>query len=284
MNELKWIDYLRKKVRPAKDLLVGIGDDCAVIKVGSQKLLLKSDLFVEGVHFNRKKINFENIGKRAVARVLSDFAACGGEPKFIGLSLGVPRGLDKRYLKQILNGILKLSKQYKFSLVGGDTSSSEQLILDVWGVGSCKKPILRSGAKVGDYIFITGKLGKRPFNEPFTPRIKESQYLVKNFKVNSMIDISDGFILDLYQVLKLSKRGAILDKKNIPFTKGEEDLYRGEDYELIFTIDKIEIEKKLNSLKKKFYCVGRIVSKASGYKIKDNNKISKVQVKGYNHL
>lgn len=284
MNELKWIDYLRKKVRPAKDLLVGIGDDCAVIKVGSQKLLLKSDLFIEGVHFNRKKINFENIGKRAVARVLSDFAACGGEPKFIGVSLGVPRGLDKRYLKQILNGILKLSKQYKFSLVGGDTSSSEQLILDVWGVGSCKKPILRSGAKVGDYIFITGKLGKRPFNEPFTPRIKESQYLVKNFKVNSMIDISDGFILDLYQVLKLSKKGAILDKKNIPFTKGEEDFYRGEDYELIFTIDKIEIEKKLNSLKKKFYCVGRIVSKASGYKIKDNNKISKVQVKGYNHL
>lgn len=282
MNELAWIDYLRKKVKPAKDLLVGIGDDCAVIKVGSKKLLLKSDLFVEGVHFNRGKISFEDIGKRAVLRVLSDFAACGGKPKFIGVSLGVPRGLDKRYLKQILNGILKLSKQYKFSLVGGDTSSSEQLILDVWGVGSCRKPILRSGAKVGDYIFVTGKLGKRPFNKPFTPRISESKYLVKNFKVNSMIDISDGFILDLYRILKLSKKGAILDKKNISLTKGERDLYRGEDYELIFTIDKGE--KKLNSLKKKFHWVGKIVSKASGYKIKDNNKISKVEVKGYTHL
>ena len=282
MHELKWIDYLRGKVRPAKDLLVGIGDDCAVIKAGSQKLLLKSDLFIDGVHFNRRKISFENIGKRAVSRVLSDFAACGGEPKFIGVSLGAPRGLDKRYLKQILKGILKLSKEYKFSLVGGDTSSSEQLILDVWGVGSCKKPILRSGAKVGDYIFITSKLGKRAFNKPFTPRIRESQYLVKHFKVNSMIDISDGFILDLYRVLKLSKKGAILDKKDIPFARGEEDLYRGEDYELIFTIDRNE--KKLNSLKKKFYCVGRIVSKASGYKIKDNNKISRVRVKGYTHL
>ncbi len=282
MNELIWIDYLRKKVRPAKGLLVGIGDDCAVIKAGSQKLLLKSDLFIDRVHFNRRKISFENIGKRAVARVLSDFAACGGEPKFIGVSLGVPRGLDKRYLKQTLNGILKLSKEYKFSLVGGDTSGSEQLILDVWGVGSCKKPILRSGAKVGDYIFITSKLGKRPFNRPFTPRIRESQYLVKNFKVNSMIDISDGFILDLYRVLKLSKKGAILDKKNIPLAGGDEDLYRGEDYELIFTIDKKE--KKLNSLKKKFYCVGRVLSAKSGYKIKDNNKISKVQVKGYTHL
>jgi len=290
MNELKWIDYLRKKVKPARNLLVGIGDDCAVIKAGSQKLLLKSDLFIDGVHFNRKKISFEDIGKRAVARVLSDFAACGGEPKFIGVSLGAPRGLDKKYLKQILNGILKLAKKYKFSLVGGDTSSSEQLILDVWGVGSCRKPILRSGAKVGDYIFISSKLGKRPFNRPFTPRLKESQYLIKNFKVNSMIDISDGFILDLYRVLRLSKKGAILDKKDIPLISkgtaspagGEEDLYRGEDYELIFTIGKGE--KKLNFLKKKFYCVGRIVSKASGYKMKDNNKISKVQVKGYTHL
>jgi len=282
MNELKWIEYLRKKVKAGKDLLVGIGDDCAVIKAGSQKLLLKSDLFIDRVHFNRGKISFENIGKRAVARVLSDFAACGGEPKFIGVSLGIPRGLDKRYLKQILNGILKLSKEYKFLLVGGDTSGSEQLVLDVWGVGSCRKPILRSGAKVGDYIFITSKLGKKPFNKPFTPRIKESQYLVKNFKVNSMIDISDGFILDLYRVLKLSKKGAILDKKDIPLTRADVDLYRGEDYELIFTIDKNE--KKLNFLKKKFYLVGRIVSKASGYKIKDNNKISKVQIKGYTHL
>ena len=123
MHELDWIDYLRKKVNPAKDLLVGIGDDCAVIKAGSQKLLLKSDLFIDGVHFSRKKISFENIGKRAVARVLSDFAACGGVPKFIGVSLASPRGLDKRYLKQILKGILKLSQEYKFSLVGGDTST-----------------------------------------------------------------------------------------------------------------------------------------------------------------
>jgi len=282
MNEIKWIDYLSNRVGAAKDLLVGIGDDCAVIKVGSKKLLLKSDLSIDRVHFNRKKISFENIGKRAVARVLSDFAACGGKPKFIGVSLGAPRGLDKRYLKQILKGILKLSKQYKFSLVGGDTSSSDQLILDVWGVGSCKKPILRSGAKTGDYIFITEKLGKRSFNKSFVPRLKESQYLVKNFKVNSMIDISDGFILDLYRVLRLSKKGALLDKKSIPLTNGDKDLYRGEDYELIFTIDKNE--NKIDSLRSKFHCVGKVVSKTSGYKIKDNNKISKVEVKGYTHL
>ncbi|MCK4912144.1 MAG: thiamine-monophosphate kinase [Candidatus Omnitrophica bacterium] len=283
MNELAWIDYLRGKVKPAKDLLVGIGDDCAVIKAGNQKLLLKSDLFIDQVHFSRGKISFENIGKRAVARVLSDFAACGGKPKFIGVSLGAPKGLGEKYLKQILNGILKSSKQYKFSLVGGDTSNSKQLILDVWGVGSCKKPILRSGAKIGDYIFITSKLGQRPFNQPFTPRLEESQYLVKGFKVNSMIDISDGFILDLYRILKLSKKGAILDKKSIPTTKGAGDFYRGEDYELIFTIDRGETEKNINCLKKKFHCVGKVSSVAAGYKFRDNNKISKIEVKGYTH-
>ncbi len=282
MDELQWVDYLRKKVKSSKDVLTGIGDDCAVAKIGKEKILLKSDLFIEGVHFKLKNISFENIGKRAVARVLSDFAACAGIPKFIGVSLGSPRGLDKRYLKQILNGILKLAKKYKFSLVGGDTSSSDQLILDIWGVGSCLKPILRSGAKVGDYIFITGKLGKRPFNKPFEPRIKQSQYLVKNFKLNSMIDISDGFIIDLYRILKLSKKGAVIDKESIPLTKGERDLYRGEDYELIFTVDKRE--KKLNFLKDEFYCIGKITPKALGYKIKDKNKLSGVKIKGYSHF
>ena len=282
MDELQWVDYLRKKVKPGEGLIMGIGDDCAVVRGGKEKLLLKSDLFIEGVHFKLKNISFEDIGKRAVARVLSDFAACGGVAKFIGVSLGSPRGLDKRYLKQILNGILKLAKKYKFSLVGGDTSHSEQLILDVWGVGSCRKPILRSGAKAGDYIFITGKLGKRPFDKPFEPRIKEAQYLVKNFKLNSMIDISDGFIVDLYRILKLSKKGAVIDKENIPITKDESDLYRGEDYELIFTVDKKE--KKLNFLSDKFYCIGRITTKASGYKMKDKGKLSGVKIKGYSHF
>ncbi len=282
MNELQWIDYLRRKAKLAKNLAVGIGDDCAVVKVAKENLLLKSDLFIEGVHFKLKNISFENIGRRATARVLSDFAACGGVPKFIGVSLGASRGLDKRYLKQILRGVLKLAKKYKFSLVGGDTCTSDQLILDVWGIGNCRKPILRSTAKVGDYIFVTNRLGTRPFNKPFEPRIKEAQYLVKNFKVNSMIDISDGLILDLYRILKLSKKGAVIEREALPLTRGVNDLYRGEDYELIFTVDKREL--KINLLRSKFYCIGRITPKNSGYKLKDKGKLSRVKVKGYSQF
>ena len=136
-----------------------------------------------------------------------------------------------------------------FSLIGGDTSRARNLFLDVWGVGYARKCILRKTAREGDYIFVTGKLGDREFEEPFIPRIKEARYLVNNFKVNAMIDISDGFIIDLYRILKESSKGAVLQFEDIP-CNSRSDLYRGEDYELIFTVDKNDphIEKLKNCL------------------------------------
>jgi thiamine-monophosphate kinase len=282
LRELEWVDFLKQKVKIGRDVIVGIGDDCAFVKIGSQNLLLKSDLFVENVHFSLKEINFKTIGMRAVARVLSDFAACGGVPKFIGVSAGLPAYIKERQLIKILAGILHYSKKYKFSLIGGDTGRSSKLFLDIWGVGTCKKFIKRSTAKVGDHIFITGKLGERKFSESFVPRLKASQYLVNNFKVSAMIDISDGFILDLYRILKESKKGALLFKENIPVTRGELDYYRGEDYELIFTVP--GDEPRLDYLKKKFYCVGTIKSRAFGYKMQINSKVYKIEPRGYLHF
>ena len=282
MNELDWVEFLRKKAGKGKGVLAGIGDDCALVQVGGEKFLLKSDLFIEDIHFKLNEMNFKDIGKRAVARVLSDFSACGGVPKFIGVSVGFPGYVIKKDLKDVFDGILEFSKKYKFSIVGGDTSKSEKLFLDVWGVGVCEKCILRSTAKIGDYIFLTGKLGQREFNSPFEPRIKESQNLIKKYKINSMIDISDGFIIDLYRILKVSNKGAILYSESIPCTAGESDLYRGEDYELIFTVDKTE--KKIDLLKKNFYFVGKITSSEQGFVMKEGNVVKKVKVRGYSHL
>lgn len=278
-KEIAWVDYLKKSVKLRDEVLVGIGDDCALVKPPRSNLLLKSDLFIEGIHFKKGAIDYKTIGMRAVARVLSDFAACGGLPKFIGVSAGLPPSLKVGQLRRIVQGILSLSKKYKFSLVGGDTSRASRLFLDVWGVGEAKKCILRSTAKTGDCIFITAPLGKRKFNRPFKPRIEEAQFLVRNFKVNAMIDISDGFALDLYRILKESKKGALLYYHNIPLTKGEGDLYRGEDYELIFTVDKRE--KRLGLLEKKFYRVGTIMPQSFGYKIEKNKAIRPLTVKGY---
>lgn len=281
-NELDWIDFLKKKTPKSREVLTGIGDDCALVKTPGKNILLKSDLFIEGVHFRKKNSKLSIIALRAVSRVLSDFAACAGLPKFIGISIGIPKYLKPRQLKEILNEIISLGRKYGFSLVGGDTACSSKLFFDVWGVGLSDKFISRGSAKIGDYIFLTGKLGRNKFNEKFTPRIKESQYLVSNFKINSMIDISDGFILDLYRLLKESKKGALIHKNNVPVTHGKNDFYRGEDYELIFTVDKNE--KRLNLLKSKFYFIGTIESSKFGYKIDENNKLSEISITGYTHF
>ncbi|MDP2923464.1 MAG: thiamine-phosphate kinase [Candidatus Omnitrophota bacterium] len=292
LKELEWVDFLKEKVKKGKDVLVGIGDDCALVKIGKENVLLKSDLFIEGVHFpaiggsafggKQKKISFKTIGMRAVARVLSDFAACGGIPKFIGVSAGVPSHIKEKQLIRILAGILYYGKKYNFSLVGGDTAKSSKLFLDIWGIATAKKFIKRSSARVGDYIFITGRLGMRKFCDAFEPRIEIAQYLIRNFKINAMIDISDGFILDLYRILKESKKGAIVYKENIPVTKGELDFYRGEDYELIFTVD--QNESRIEHLKKKFYHVGVIKSRNFGYKMQIDSRVYKIEPKGYLHF
>ncbi len=271
MKELAWIDHLRRRVPRGKDVLVPIGDDCAVVRSPQGKVLLKSDLFVEDVHFKRGRISARTIGMRAVGRVLSDFAACGGRPRFLGVSLGKGRA-SAAVLKQILAGVLAMARRYRFALVGGDTCRSDKLFLDVWGVGEAKKPVLRSGAQVGDYIFITGPLGRRPFYQPFTPRLAEAQYLVKNFKISAMIDISDGFALDLFRLLTASRKGAIVSLRD------DQNLYRGEDYELIFTVS--AGEKKLLQLRRRFVEAGRITAKAGGYRFSNGQPVI---ARGYTH-
>lgn len=287
-DELAWVEFLQKVVPLNKNVKVGIGDDCAVVNFRKPQVVLKSDLFIEGVHFPSfklkriKNIDFKVIGMRAVGRVLSDFAAIGAKPDCIGISLGMPKYISLNNLKNILSGILEYSKKYTFSFVGGDTSRAAHLFLDVWGVGSLiKKEILRKNAKTGDYIFLTGMLGKTDFSAPIIPRLKESKYLINNFKINAMIDISDGFFLDLGRILQASGQGALVDRERIPCFCGNADLSRGEDYELIFTVDKNEplIEK----LKERFFLVGRITEKRDGYKLKNKNKIKDIKLKGYLH-
>ncbi|MBN3040178.1 MAG: thiamine-monophosphate kinase [Candidatus Omnitrophica bacterium] len=281
-DELAWIDYLKSKVKTDKSVLTGIGDDCAVVSIGKEKFLLKSDMFIEGVHFELKKTTFLNIGKRAVARVLSDFAACAGLPIYIGASVAGPCRQDCKYLKEILAGMLFMAKKYKFSFIGGDTARAKKFFIDIWGMAKTEKPVLRSGAKTGDLIFITGRLGKRDFHRSFEPRIKEARFLTRNFKINSMIDISDGLIIDLYRLAKASRKGALVLLDKVPVTKSPADLYRGEDYELIFTVDKRE--KRLQKLKELFYPIGEITAKNRGYKAKTYKSLSKIKVKGYRHF
>ncbi len=281
-NELEWIEYLRKRTRKSKSIFFGIGDDCAVIRQRGEWYLVTSDLFIEDVHFKLEEISFLNIGKRAVARAISDIAACGGVPAFVVVSAGIPLYVTTRQMKQVMRGIEEMAMLSGAHIVGGDTAKTERFFLDVWVMGKAKNPVLRSRAKTGDYIFVTGKIGKLPFNKPFMPKLKEATYLAENFKINAMIDVSDGFIIDLYRILELSKKGALLYKDKIPVVSSPKDMYRGEDYELIFTVDRDE--SRIKVLKEKFYWVGYITDKRSGYYFDSKGKKERVNVTGFLHF
>lgn len=281
MNELTWIKFLKKSVPKRKNIITAIGDDCAVIDNKDNYLLLTSDLFIENVHFKLNKVNFTELGKRAAARALSDIVACAGVPKFLAVSVGFPPHINFRNLKSIFSGIKQYCRRYKVNIIGGDTSLSTSLFMDIWAMGITKKYILRSTAKIGDYIFVTGQLGRLKFNEVFDLRVKEIQRLTRTFKVNSMIDISDGFVLDLFRILRMSNKGALIYGDQLPLTKDINDIFRGEDYEIIFTVDKSE---KITFLRKKYFLVGEIRESKFGYKIKFGERVRDVEIKGYTHF
>lgn len=282
MKELAWIDILKKKVKKGEGVIAGIGDDCACLRLGAKQYLLKSDLYIEGIHFRRRTTSFKTIGMRAVGRVLSDFAACGGSPLYLGISVGLPGSVTIRHLAAMLEGVMTMSRQYGFSLIGGDTSRSKTLFLDVWGLGQARRYLSRGSAKEGDSLFLSGRLGARPFHRPFQPRIREARYLAAHFRINAMMDVSDGLFIDLWRLLQESKKGALLYGGQIPVTKGKSDFCRGEDYELLFSVDKRE--KNISLLKKKFYYIGKITAPGFGYRIREGSRIKPVPVKGYTHF
>jgi thiamine-monophosphate kinase len=292
LGEFALIDKFRKMGLYDSGVVVGSGDDCAVLKFNRKFYQLYTcDMIVEGVDFTSKD-KPELIGRKALAVSLSDIAACGGVPRYAVVSMGLPR----KYLgkaQKIAKGLFKLAKAYKVNIVGGDLSRSDRLTIDVsvLGVVEKNKLVLRNGAKPGDIIFITGFLGRSILGKhlKFTPRIKEARFLVHNFKISSMIDISDGLAQDLGHILKASNAGARIYKKSLPVSaqarKIEDALYGGEEFELLFTLPRSQCRKlafKKNSL---FKPIGEIVNKRRGLRLVDGkNREIKLALKGWRHF
>ncbi len=223
-------------------LSTGVGDDCAVLRVAGRDLLFKTDIVVENAHFDHRTPP-RLIGRKALARALSDIAAMGGTPLAAVVTLGIPVGESPRRLAAIYRGLESVARQHGVALVGGETTRAAQLFLNIALLGECRDsaPVLRSGARAGDLIYVTGRLGGTQARHHliFTLRLAEGRWLARNRCATAMMDLSDGLGADLPRLAEASSLGFALDPEAIPRRRGATltaAINDGEDYELLFTV------------------------------------------------
>jgi thiamine-monophosphate kinase len=273
LAEKKLIQQIRRSARGGKSVVTGIGDDCAVLRVPpGHELLVTTDFTLEKVHFRRDWHRPELVGRRCLTRGLSDIAAMGGEPRAAFLSLALPSDVPQKWVRRFLKGLLDLAAEFKLPLAGGDTAQSAGGIqADIVVVGSVPrgKAVLRSGAKAGEGIYVTGELGGsaaalarlaeaqtlpaehlEQLSRQSRPqaRVDVGQWLRRHRVASAMIDLSDGLSTDLNHICQESHVGAEIETEAIPrawFGLGRKPgkkrvalelaLHGGDDYELLFT-------------------------------------------------
>ena len=255
----------------------GPGDDCAVVNDGGVDLvLLKTDALVEGVHFVREA-DARQVGWKAVARVVSDFAAMGGFPERFLVTLALPGSMSLEWVENFYRGMGACFERYGAVLVGGETCrvpKGSAAVISVAATGRVERGnvVMRSGGKIGDAIWVTGELGGSLAGKhlDFTPRLDQARWLVEHFKPTAMMDLSDGLARDLPRLVKASGCGFQLDLAAIPVSENcnlKQALEDGEDFELLFTLP--ELPGLENKWQQKFpelrlTKIGRLVEMGAG--------------------
>jgi len=293
LGEFGLIKRFRKSIKTDASVIKGSGDDCAVLAFDKDNYqLFTCDMIVEGVDFTLKD-DASLIGRKALAISLSDIAGCGGIPRHCVVSLGMPKDTRVSFIDKLFGGLSRLAKEYKVNIVGGDISRAPRIVVDLSLLGLVEKKclVLRNGARVNDLIFVTGAIGGASFGKhlSFTPRLKEARFLVENFKINSMIDISDGLAQDLRHLLEESRLGGIIFEGLVPLSARVSDfktaVSEGEDFELLFTLSRSEAARLMGKRIKNFFPIGQVRDKKFGVKLLDrNNKEVDFFSNGFRHF
>ncbi len=331
MNEFEFIEKLKYKTstfrNPQSSSRIGIGDDCAVLpKDAKTDLVITADLLVEDIDFRLTWSKPEFIGHKALAVSLSDVAAMGAKPVWAMLSIGIPASVWKTdFVEKFYDGWFRLAKKFDVQLIGGDVSKTpDKIVVDSIVAGEVKKgkAVLRSGAKVGDLIFVTGNLGGAAAGlqllenglsydfadkiwqrnlllkqlQPF-PQVSDGLFISENDLATAMIDLSDGLSSDLAHLCRASQVGAKIFADKIPFHKNLHTIAKsfeekidyalngGEDFELLFTVNPKKNFKAENTHKNcNFFCIGETTANVRTIELCVENEVEILQPKGFRHF
>ena len=322
MSEFDLINqFFKTTIVKRNDVLLGIGDDCAILAPPANKTLaVSTDTLISGVHFPESTCA-EDIGYKSLAVNLSDLAAMGAEPAWASLAISLPEA-NKSWLQGFMQGFNELAEKHNVSLIGGDTTQGPlSVTINITGFVDSNTALKRSNAKAGDAIFVTGNIGdafigldtilnksksdQKPsgffidycikrLNRP-QPRLKAGQLLTA-FPV-AAIDISDGLMADLNHICKASGVGAKLKIDKLPLSAELMHYYNknpdwqrilsaGDDYELCFTCPEnklSEMKQLMRSHEIDITCIGEITA-SPGIKCFLNNEIQSFKLAGYNHF
>ena len=254
IGEVGVIDRIRRRLGRTASVVVGLGDDAAVLRAPRHGgwWLCASDMLVEGVHFHRRTVPAQWIGWKALACNISDIAAMGGVPRWAVVSLGLPSGTAVRFVEELYRGLERCARRFGMAIVGGDTVRAPQVVVDVAIVGTVPPAhlVLRRGARVGDVLCVTGRLGGSLISghhARFMPRLREAHALVQRVRVHAMMDLSDGLASDLWQMSRESRVVLRVEAARIPVSKAGRTVHHalmdGEDFELLIAVGARDAER-----------------------------------------
>jgi thiamine-monophosphate kinase len=304
--ESEFIRWLRTRLTAHPRLLVGPGDDAAVLQMaGGERSVLTVDLLTDGVDFELDHVSPEQVGRKALAVNLSDLAAMAARPLAAVVALALPRDGGLRLAQQLYDGLLPLADKYELAIAGGDTNSwNGPLVVSVTLVGELTPAgaLVRSGAQPGDAIVVTGSFGGSILGHhlDFEPRVHEVLALVERYPLHAGTDVSDGLSLDLSRVCEASGCGAAVELDKVPIapaaatlagrladgsTALDHALADGEDFELILAVpsDAAEAMIAKQPLECPLTCIGRFVHERGLWQVDAQGTLRLLEPRGFEH-